>query len=557
MNKTTVTCTLFVFILMWCAQAATAQPSPQHPTRFVVIFDQSATQSDINDFLTTYNSTVEWISPGPIGAYLLEVNSFPVIINLPNGTVENLVDINEVTASSGKKSKVKSSGVDYEVYLPWMNTPDNPAITTPPLPPAYLCPSGSVNTQSQPIADIAMINIGFLDTGIGGDFNAVPAVITNPVDDVTLFDPYINTAQLGTNVIDRFHPFPADDHGHGTHVQSIAANALKSSLYPYQFPFTNFKTHDANGVGFVSDVIYAIDEGITKNVRVFNASIGYNAPPPDPQYPTPFQIALEYCEANDIIFVAAAGNDGQDNDLNNYVTFPASYDNPNLIAVAAMDCDYALIPQSNYGMNTVDIAAPGHMIKGAHIYYNGPNGSNLVVRSGTSMAVPFVAAVAARGLAHPSQPSAKAVICAILSSALPSTHLSGQIATGGYINGPGVGAWLTANQGTSCDFVDLEFDNPDEGFDDGAISDEIRQWEVFPNPFDQSLVIRTALSTPQEGRLRLLDATGRLVEQRVVPEIDAGQQQLEWELPATLPKGIYFLQLQAGAQLLTRKVIRQ
>ena len=66
-----------------------------------------------------------------------------------------------------------------------------------------------------------------------------------------------------------------------------------------------------------------------------------------------------------MLFVAAAGNDGADNDLayapgsTQTTSLPASWDLPNIVSVAAVDNDGDLASFSNYGATTVDIAAPG------------------------------------------------------------------------------------------------------------------------------------------------------------------------------------------------------
>src|SRR5262245_19984161 len=82
------------------------------------------------------------------------------------------------------------------------------------------------------------------------------------------------------------------------------------------------------------------------------------------------------------VFVAAAGNSSSNND--SIPSYPASYNVANVIAVAATDSKDALSGFSNYGVNTVDIAAPGVSI--ASTYSNG----GYVYLDGTSMATPHV-----------------------------------------------------------------------------------------------------------------------------------------------------------------------
>jgi hypothetical protein len=89
---------------------------------------------------------------------------------------------------------------------------------------------------------------------------------------------------------------------------------------------------------------------------------------------------------SDMLFVAAAGNTGDDN--NNQPIYPASLKLDNLISVTFINSDGELTALSNYGLDSVDIAAPGENILSTVV---GSYGS----MSGSSMAAPQVAAIAA------------------------------------------------------------------------------------------------------------------------------------------------------------------
>ena len=87
-------------------------------------------------------------------------------------------------------------------------------------------------------------------------------------------------------------------------------------------------------------------------------------------------------KAPDTLFVIAAGNDGTNNDMEEF--FPANVKTDNAITVAATNEDRSLASFSNYGKNTVDIAAPGVNIRST------VPGNDYLSVSGTSQATPFV-----------------------------------------------------------------------------------------------------------------------------------------------------------------------
>lgn len=136
--------------------------------------------------------------------------------------------------------------------------------------------------------------------------------------------------------------------------------------------------------------------------------------------------AISRANTAGIMFIAAAGNAGTNNDVT--ASYPANYNLPNVISVAAIDKTGALASFSQYGAATVDIGAPGVAINSTTAYntYSSYNG--------TSMATPHVSgAVALYASTHPGATVAQ-IRNAILSSAVPTPSLAGKTVTGGRLD---------------------------------------------------------------------------------------------------------------------------
>jgi subtilisin family serine protease len=133
-------------------------------------------------------------------------------------------------------------------------------------------------------------------------------------------------------------------------------------------------------------------------------------------------------KANDagILFVAASGNATTNNDRRPH--YPSSYALPNVISVAALDRSDALAQFSNYGVKTVHVGAPGKDILSTWL------GGEYETKSGTSMATPIVAGVAALALSAQPDISVSELRALLLKSVDPIPGLQGKVVTGGRIN---------------------------------------------------------------------------------------------------------------------------
>ena len=136
--------------------------------------------------------------------------------------------------------------------------------------------------------------------------------------------------------------------------------------------------------------------------------------------------AIARANSANILFIAAAGNDGRNND--SIASYPGNYNVANVISVAAIDSAGRLASFSNYGATQVDIGAPGVGIWSSTAY------NMLSSFGGTSMAAPHVTGGAVLyASSHPGSTAAQ-IKSAILSSAVPTASLAGKCTTGGRLD---------------------------------------------------------------------------------------------------------------------------
>lgn len=171
-----------------------------------------------------------------------------------------------------------------------------------------------------------------------------------------------------------------DDVGHGTHVAGIIQqqfNKFKTTrnsqlkIMPLRFYSSKLSVDK-----IISNGVKAIEYAIKMKAHILNYSGGGVSPDLEESK------AILKAQAADIILVAAAGNNHQNSDIDKF--YPAGYGYNNIIRVASIDSDTNLSRFSNFGLKTVDIAAPGNRILSA-----APK-NTMEYLSGTSQSTAFV-----------------------------------------------------------------------------------------------------------------------------------------------------------------------
>ena len=176
-----------------------------------------------------------------------------------------------------------------------------------------------------------------------------------------------------------------DKHGHGTHVAGVIGargnNDRGIAGLCWSLKIVAVRVLDADGHGNWSREIAGIDYAIKAGAKVINASYG------GPSGSEIVRDAIRRARDKGVLVVAAAGNFGDNADAK--PVFPAAYPDDNILSVAATNSKDKLASFSNFGAQTVDLAAPGDHV--ASTFWK----SDYAYMSGTSMAAPYVAAAAA------------------------------------------------------------------------------------------------------------------------------------------------------------------
>lgn len=249
---------------------------------------------------------------------------------------------------------------------------------------------------------------------------------------------------------------PFDDHGHGTHVAgTIAAqgnNGLGVVGVNWQAKVMALKFLNASGEGYTDDAVNAVAYATTQGAKVMNNSWGGDG------YSQALFDAISESNSAGALFVAAAGNAAANNDVVSF--YPANYEVPNVVAVAATDHYDNLAWFSNYGATKVHLGAPGVDIlstvpaSGASCCSSYTGYARL---NGTSMATPHVSGAAALMWVQDPSRTGSVIKGLLISGVDPVPGLAGRTVANGRMN---VYSSMTCD-GTT---MQLRIEQPSEGF---------------------------------------------------------------------------------------------
>ena len=210
----------------------------------------------------------------------------------------------------------------------------------------------------------------------------------------------------------------ADNHGHGTHIAGIigavGGNGIGISGVAPRVSLMTLKYYDpkAPGRNNLMNTVRALKYAIDNKVDIINYSGGGLEKSPAEEK------LIAEARRKGILVVAAAGNEKSNSDIHGY--YPADYEFDNIISVTALDQSQNILPTSNYGTISVDIAAPGNNI------YSTLPGGGYGYMTGTSQATAFVSGVAVLLKSRFSDFDAQKIIKHILENGQFDSKLAGK-----------------------------------------------------------------------------------------------------------------------------------
>lgn len=270
--------------------------------------------------------------------------------------------------------------------------------------------------------------VAIIDTGIDGSHEDLAAnMYTNPGeiadngidDDANGFIDDVRGWNFSGQNNNAF-----DDNRHGTHcagtIGGVGDNGIGVTGVNWQVRLMPIKFLSAEGSGSLADALESIRYATKMRVNVMSNSWGGGG------HSVAMEEAIREARDNGILFIAAAGNESNNNDRR--PTYPAGYTVENVIAVAAIDNRDRTASWSNYGQRTVHLGAPG-----VNIYSTTP-GNQYESLSGTSMACPHVAGAAALVWSANTSMTYADVKQRLMATVEPTSVLTRKTISGGRLN---------------------------------------------------------------------------------------------------------------------------
>lgn len=235
------------------------------------------------------------------------------------------------------------------------------------------------------------------------------------------------TSEYGYDFVDN-KPNPIDTHSHGTHVSGIIGAQLNQKAgisgvaHNVSIMSVRYYSEEKSGAENLKNSIRALNYAIDHGAHIINYSGG------GAEFSMEEYTAIRRAREKGVLVVAAAGNEKSDGDKSEYYYYPCAYRLDNIVCVSATNIRNGLLASSNWGKNSVDIAAPGEKILST------VPGGKYAYMSGTSQATAFVTGVAALLKSKNKNLTPSEIKALIRSSADPVPGLENKVAASGKLN---------------------------------------------------------------------------------------------------------------------------
>ncbi len=229
----------------------------------------------------------------------------------------------------------------------------------------------------------------------------------------------------GANFVESTKPTgnSMDDHGHGSHCSGTVAARGDDGKgivgVAWKAKIMGVKFLSASGAGTLEGAVQAIHYATKMGAKILSNSWGGGG------FSQALLESIQKSHEAKSLFVAAAGNESNNNDAS--PTYPATYDVPNILAVAAVDNKGQLASFSSYGKTKVHVGAPG--VNVLSLTTNG-----YASWSGTSMATPHVSGIAVLLASRFPEMSGVEMKERIVTTAKPDRFLNKKVKSGGVAN---------------------------------------------------------------------------------------------------------------------------
>ncbi len=442
--------TFFVFLLILFFGSFSAFTKTKNPRQLVLLWNTSFSMEEASEYLSKYdkelfvlehNATTNYSlcqtsSHKSFDVLLSELNNDPAILLAEENYELELCSISYpddpfIDASWAFENKgvfthyygifpveqTSTEGIDMNIWEAWEAYPISKEETKTVI--VAIIDTG-VDYQHPDLQEQMWINPNEIpDNGFDDDGNGY-------IDDIHGWDFFHNDASICDYIKTKrgYSANPDDNDNHGTHIAGIIGATANNNIgiagvaSNVNVQIMSLKIHGGtSSSGSVANAIKAIHYAEAMGADICNLSWGT----------TTYSQALELTiRESSMLFVTAAGNTGQNN--NSTPVFPANLRLPNLISVGFIDYNGLLDAESNYGVSTVDIAAPGKDI------YSTLVGGSYGYLSGSSMATPYITGLAAMIYAYQDHIYPAQVKEQIINTMTPLDSLNGYLINAGIPN---------------------------------------------------------------------------------------------------------------------------